>query len=684
MCGVRTSCLEVLLQLLAIGLSNGAVIALNALGVTLVYGAVRTINFAHGDLFALATVVITFVIRQLSLQQGHAMIALLSGLSLALGAGLLFGTTLNIAVERLAFRPFRGGSRLAPVIASVGLSFVLYQAALIWRKLQPDWIRTEHRSVPGIPEVPRLAIPDFLGRENLLEGSTLDVVYTLKDLLVLAIAVGLVLAVTWFLKHTRDGQALRACAQDAELARLCGVDHNRTIMLAFGIGGALAGAAAFVFALYYDRPFGQHGAQSGLVALTAAVLGGIGRPVGAFWAGLLLGVLAALSDHFLAAHWTPIIVLAVLILVMVVRPTGLTSEERGEDLTVVPPEETVTGYRRARPASAWTIPVVAGAALLLPHLGDFLGVHIEIVLTRVLLFVLLALGLNILLGFAGMLDLGYAASYVIGAYTAALLTDVWGPLGSMTHTTGDFFVVVAMSAVVAALVGALLGIFTLRLRSDYLAIVTLAFAQIMPQLLINLKPFTGGAAGLAALPPPRLFGYVVRAPLIWYYLTLAVVLLVIAGSLRLVSSRRGRAWMAASEDRLAAVSSGVDASRDRIVAWALGAGVAGVAGALFAMVSGYVDPGQSDFLISAMVLAMVVIGGAGSVWGAVVGALLVGSYDLFGVGLIGALVEELARATGSPVLVLLDLRALSVGSFGIALYITMLIRGRRGLRSAAP
>jgi branched-chain amino acid transport system permease protein len=229
-----------------------------------------------------------------------------------------------------------------------------------------------------------------------------------------------------------------------------------------------------------------------------------------------------------------------------------------------------------------------------------------------------------------------------------------------------------------------LGIFTLRLRSDYLAIVTLAFAQIMPQLLINLKPFTGGAAGLAALPPPRLFGYVVRAPLIWYYLTLAVVLLVIAGSLRLVSSRRGRAWMAASEDRLAAVSSGVDASRDRIVAWALGAGVAGVAGALFAMVSGYVDPGQSDFLISAMVLAMVVIGGAGSVWGAVVGALLVGSYDLFGVRLIGALVEQLARATGSPVLVLLDLRALSVGSFGIALYITMLIRGRRGLRSAAP
>src|SRR5687768_13079690 len=118
MCGAHITCWEVMLQLLVIGLSNGAVIALNALGVTLVYGAVRTINFAHGDLFALGTVVITFVIRQLSLQQGAGLLPLVAGLTLALGAGLLFGATLNVAIERLAFRPFRGGSRLAPVIAS--------------------------------------------------------------------------------------------------------------------------------------------------------------------------------------------------------------------------------------------------------------------------------------------------------------------------------------------------------------------------------------------------------------------------------------------------------------------------------------------------------------------------------------------------------------------------------------
>ena len=296
---------------------------------------------------------------------------------------------------------------------------------------------------------------------------------------------------------------------------------------------------------------------------------------------------------------------------------------------------------------------------------------------RLMLFVLLALGLNILLGFAGMLDLGYAASYVIGAYTAAIMTNTWGPLHAVTWGTGDFFLVVLASGAVSAGIGALLGLCTLRLRSDYLAIVTLAFAQIMPQLLLNMKPLTGGVRGLAALPPPRLLGYTVRSPFIWYYLVLGVVTLVVIGSLRLVASRRGRAWMAASEDRLAAVSNGIDASRDRVVAWSLGAGVAGLAGALFVMTSGYVDPGQSDFIISAMVLAMVVIGGAGSVWGSIGGALLVGGYDLFGVRLLGTLVERLAQLTGSPVLALLDLRALSVGSFGIALYLTMLIRGRR-------
>ncbi len=160
-CGINAHCGDLLLQILVIGLSNGAVIALNAIGVTLVYGAVRTINFAYGDLFALTTVVVVVVVRWLGLLPGSGALALLGGLALALGAAVACGTVLNVAIERVAFRPFRASSRLAPLIATVGLSFILYQAALLWRtadKSQPG----AHHSVPGVPEVPRLGLPDLL------------------------------------------------------------------------------------------------------------------------------------------------------------------------------------------------------------------------------------------------------------------------------------------------------------------------------------------------------------------------------------------------------------------------------------------------------------------------------------------------------------------------------------------
>jgi len=277
-CGT-TSCTELLLQILVIGITNGAVIALNAIGVTLVYGAVRMINFAYGDLFALTTVVVVVIVRGLGLLPGMSALPLYGGLLIALVVAMAFGTTLNVVVERVAFRPFRGGARLAPLIATVGLSFMLYQAALLWRtvdKSEPG----AHHSVPGVPEVPRLGLHDLLPKIDLVQaaGLNLRVVFTTKDALVLLLASALALLVGWFLRSARAGRALRACAQDAQMARLCGVDHNGTIRLAFAIGGALSGAAAFMFSVYYTHPYTDYGVASGLFAFTAAILGGIGRP----------------------------------------------------------------------------------------------------------------------------------------------------------------------------------------------------------------------------------------------------------------------------------------------------------------------------------------------------------------------------------------------------------------------
>jgi branched-chain amino acid transport system permease protein len=675
-CAVSTSCAELLLQILVIGISNGAVIALNAVGVTLVYGAVRMINFAYGDIFALSTVLVVVVVRELGLLPGVAALPLAVGLVLALAVAIGLGVALNLAVERVAFRPFRGSARLGPLIATVGISFMLYQAALSWRtadKSDPG----AHHSVPGVPEVPRLGIPDLLPDVNVLHalGLPTSVIYTIKDLVVLLLAIGLALLVSWFLNRTRSGRALRAGAQDAEMAQLCGVNRDATIRLAFAIGGALAGASAFIFTIYYNHPFTEHGAESSLFAFTAAVLGGIGRPRGAFLSGLVLGVLAAFSDFFISSQWTPVVVLLVLIVLLALRPTGLNGEDRDEEQQAA---SGAVGERRLAGRARATIGLL-GLALIYPVLDLALGLHLQLVAISILLFVLMALGLNIVLGFAGLLDLGYAACFALGGYTVAMLTG--GPLYAYLPTRLDFLLVLGVSVLVAGIFGVLNGALATRLRGDYLAIVTVAFGLIIPRVFMNMDTWTGGSRGMSALPRPRLFGFSFTNINAAYYLVFVMVLLAAIGSHRLARSRIGRAWAALSEDEIAAASCGVDVVRSKHLAFVIGSIVAGIAGALFASIFSYVDPEQFDFRVSAMVLAMVVIGGAGSVPGAIVGAVLVAAYDLLLIPQLGVWIDQLRQLSGGG-FTAFDVRALNAFYFGLALYLTVLFRVRRRPQSA--
>lgn len=679
-CGGLGQCAQVLLQLLVFGLSNGAVIALNALGVTLVYSVVRTVNFAYGDLFALSTVLVTTVILNLGLSAGSPLLTTLGGLGLALVASMSFGALLNIGVERIAFRPFRSGSRLAPLIAGIGLSFMLFQAAILWRTAaEVGWGVPEHHSdVDNLANVPHFSIPKLFPDLNLVQAAGLDlrVTYTLKDLLLLILTLALTFLVGWFLTRTQTGRVLRACAQDAEMAELCGVDRGRAIVLVFGLGGALAGAAAFIFALYYERPFGQHGAESGLLAFTAAVLGGIGNPVGALISGLLLGILSSFSDYILPAQWTPVVVLGTLIALLALRPTGLAAEDQSVGLTN---DSVMTGEGRAGvldrvfargaeklPALAslfrrYGLVLLLGLALAYPLVDSLFGFYRQAVASNILLFVLLALGLNIVLGFAGVLDLGYAACFAVGGYTAALLLSMGG-----YRVSPDFLIVLLASAAAAGLFGGLNGLLTLRLRGDYLAVVALAFGQMVPRVLVNLDRWTGGSGGLSALPAPHFFAYTLRTQTERYYLVLGLVALIVLASRRLKDSRMGRAWSAISADETAAASCGINLARVRPLAFVIGAAIAGVAAALYAGVFGYIAPDQADFRITTIVLAMVVIGGAGSVQGAVIGALAIASYDQVLLPMLGTL------WSGQVI----DLAELNFLSFGLALYLTVWLRGR--------
>jgi branched-subunit amino acid ABC-type transport system permease component len=173
-------------------------------------------------------------------------------------AALLFAGGLNIVIEQLAFRPFRRRSQLAPLIATMGLSFILYQVALLWRYFLPNWRPGEHRSVPGVPELPRDSIPDLLPSTNLLHwlGVKSEIVVTPKDLLVIGLACLGAWSIYWFLQRTTLGKAMRACAESPEQAQLCGIDPQRIFRITFGVGGLFAGFAAFVFALYYTHPGG--------------------------------------------------------------------------------------------------------------------------------------------------------------------------------------------------------------------------------------------------------------------------------------------------------------------------------------------------------------------------------------------------------------------------------------------
>jgi branched-chain amino acid transport system permease protein len=266
----------------------------------------------------------------------------------------------------------------------------------------------------------------------------------------------------------------------------------------------------------------------------------------------------------------------------------------------------------------WALAVAAALLLPLVHPNAY---HLD-VLTTALIYALLALGLNLIVGLTGMLHLGYAALFAIGAYSYGLLNLRWG---------WSFWAGWLPAAMVAGFCGAALGAPVLRVRGDYLAIVTLGFGEIVRITLTNLDEWTGGPNGLLGIAHPRIwlpgqgvldFG-VVSAP---YYLLACVATAIVAGlCVRVSRSRIGRAWIAIREDELAAGCAGVPVLRMKLLAQGLGGAVAGLAGALFAAKQGTITPDSFDFILSVMVLAMVVLGGLGSIRGAVMGALLLGS-----------------------------------------------------------
>ena len=293
------------------GISNGSIWALIAIGYTLVYGIIELINFAHGDVFMIGSFVSVGLWGTLGLGTATGVLGLVGGLLLTLCIAAAVCGSLNVLIERVGYRPLRGAPKLAPLITAVGFSLILQNVGLLWRGGSPT------------------GVSDLIN-QNKTVFKISGVIVHRADVLAIVVMVPLVFALTWFINRTRAGRAMRATAQDPEAARLMGINVNNTISLTFLIGGMLAGAAGIVYALYETNVWYFQGFEAGLIAFTAAVMGGIGNIRGAVLGGLIIGCVQQVSDSRIGPQWTPAVVFGYLILVMILRPRGLLGEETRE------------------------------------------------------------------------------------------------------------------------------------------------------------------------------------------------------------------------------------------------------------------------------------------------------------------------------------------------------------------
>ena len=314
---------ELFAQAFLIGVTRGAIFGLIALGYTLVYGILELINFAHGDVFMLGGMIaITLISEVFGLKPGDSALVIWSSILATFAVTLAACGLINTTVERIAYKPLRGAPRLVPLITAIAMSFILQNVAIAWKG--PNYVTLN--SGPS-------GAADFLPQGDVFTFGQ-DGHYSWADLIVLLITAPVLAALVYLVQRTRQGKAMRATAQDREAAAMMGIDVNRTISFTFLIAGGLAGSAGLIYALYFTSVRFDQGFQLGLIAFTAAVLGGIGNLPGAVLGGLLIGLIQAFNNtltwHAPGGDWTQSIVFAILILILVFRPEGLLGERTPE------------------------------------------------------------------------------------------------------------------------------------------------------------------------------------------------------------------------------------------------------------------------------------------------------------------------------------------------------------------
>ncbi|MFD6700382.1 MULTISPECIES: ABC transporter permease [unclassified Microbacterium] len=568
-----------MLDTLIAGLLRGNVYALGAVGISLVFGVMNVVNFAQFSFFGLGAMLAWFFVVQL---QQPFWIAL----PLVLAICAVLGLVINVAVVR----PLAKYLPLAAMLSTYAVAQILDNGSQLAFSAQ-------FRSFPQV-----------LPTSNLHLG---NMRFGTSDLVMLGVTAVVMVAMSLFLKYGRTGRAIRATAQDQEAALQMGIPVGSVQNLSFVIASGLGGLAGIFFSLYIGVVNPVSGLNIGMTAFVAAALGGLGSLVGAVVGGFVLGILEAFGIYWLGDAARQIIVFVVLLVVLIVRPGGLLGKV--PLISTEPLTGTFLGKGRPLRIPRWVW--IAGfvvLGVLVPVLAD---TYVLTTGTQVLIYAIIAAGFTVTAGQAGVLALGQAGPIAIGAYLSALLS---------VHLHLSFWVVLPLAGIGAAVIASILASPIWGVKGHYISIATLGLGIAIVAVIQLLVP-----QGVYGIPVPSIAGIDLNTPLAYYLIDFVVLVLTLLVMWRIRRSHLGKVISSVGSDEVAALASGVRVRDYKALAFAISAFFAGIGGSLLAHQYTYIDTTMFTMLMSLLVVTIVILGGVGLPYGAVVGSIvLIGAMEL--------------------------------------------------------
>jgi branched-chain amino acid transport system permease protein len=562
-------------QFLVSGLALGSLYALLALGFVAIYRVSGVMNLAHGEFAMLGAMIAVSLHDQL-------------GVPLAALVAVTIVTGVGLALQWLTSLLGEDAPPIPAIIVTLGVAAAIRGTAqLIWR--------TDFYPLPAFSPGPPIKV--------------LGIIILRQYLWIWAATALLLGALYWLLQHTYLGMAMRACVANRQAARLMGISPTHMARLAFGLSAGLGAIAGIVTTPVTYASY-DTGATLVFKGLVATIVGGVGSPIGAVVGGLTLGMVEALGAGLISSAFKDVIAFVIMFMVLFFRPGGIFAERAFTPGvgSRVSPQEIIGTASRNRLGLGVLVAVVAALPLFVrsPY---YLSIVIFIGF-----YTILTVGLSLLTGYAGQISLGHAGFYAIGAYSSALLTTKLG-LSPWLSLVGA----VVITGVSAFLIGKPI----FRLKGLHLAFATLCFGATVFLVFKQTSDLTGGISGVLGIPALAVGGFVFDTDIKNYYLVWTVAIAFLALAFNLVDSRVGRALRSLHSDPLAAEALGVNTSRYKLQILVVSAAFAGLAGGLYAHYLRFVSPLPFSTMFSIVLISHLVLGGLGSLWGAVIGAALI-------------------------------------------------------------